>query len=567
MAAQALLESLFLDEGLVIAGLDPDPKPPAHRIEDFLDDLYPESEKDRESLTQARERVALIEGIEAKLSDWHWRMNHLYHIVNEKGEVVVFTMNYAQERLFRRLHDRNLVLKARQLGMTTGVMIFLLDAILFRDNVSCGVIAHGLREVADLFRKKILFAYDLLPDWLRALRPAVKRKAGELVLANGSSITVGVSLRSGTYQYVHISEFGKICRLYPQRAEEVVTGTLQTLHAGSVLFIESTAEGRQGYFHDYCQQGLSKLRTGRKLTRLDNRLHFFPWYEDGRYRLSAEDTERVPIPERLAAYFTQLEDVQGIELDACQRAWYVLKEEELGPKIKQEFPSTPEEAFEKSLEGAYYGNQLGLARQQGRVTSVRYNPSFPVHAVWDIGYNDCTAIWFIQILPTQTNLIRYYEHNGEGLAHYAAKVAEYQRKYGYRYAGFIAGHDIAHHDWSTGKTRADVAKETYAIKFEAAPLLGVNDGIELTRMLLNECYFDEAGCELGLTRLESYSKQWDAKRGCYKDNPLHDVNSNGADAFRYIAQWHPRYGAKRLRAVVSQSLSPAGQSAPVSRVR
>lgn len=568
MGARALLEELF-DVGIEV---DPSPAVSSTRTEDLLSDLFAETREDTDLKATAQREIDVVSELEARLSDRTWRLNNLYHVVNKKGQVVRFQMNDAQVKLFDRLHDRNIVLKSRQVGMTTGVMVYMLDAVMFQPNTSCGVIAHGLREVSDLFRKKILFAYDLLPEWLRTLRPAKKRTAGELVISHpggDSSITVGVSLRSGTYQYVHVSEFGKICRLYPQRAEEVITGTLQTLHEGSTLVIESTAEGRQGHFFDYAMAALGKARAGQKLTRLDNRLHFFPWYDDPDCVLSASEAEHVLVNERLQKYFDTLEDVHGAELNLFQKCWYVKKEEELGAKIKQEYPSTVDEAFEKTIEGAYYAQQLMAARQQGRILPVRYNPAFPLHAVWDIGYNDCTAIWFVQVLPTQTNVLRYYENNGEGLAHYSAKLREFQGKLGYRYAGFVAGHDIAHHDWSTGKTRKDVAAENYAIKFDAAPKLGVNDGIELSRMLLNECYFDESGCEQGLARLESYTKKWNATLGCYHDTPLHDINSNGADAFRYIAQWHARYGSKRLQLKnVNPAVAPGTTTrASVSRVR
>ncbi len=47
--------------------------------------------------------------------------------------------------------------------------------------------------------------------------------------------------------------------------------------------------------------------------------------------------------------------------------------------------------------------------------------------------------------------------------------------------------------------------------------------------------FDEEKCEEGITYLEGYRKEWDDKRGCWKDRPLHDNTSHGADAFRYFA--------------------------------
>lgn len=67
------------------------------------------------------------------------------------------------------------------------------------------------------------------------------------------------------------------------------------------------------------------------------------------------------------------------------------------------------------------------------------------------------------------------------------------------------------------------------------PKIGVNDGIEQVREILPLCVFDEAKCESGIACLENYRKEWDDKRGCWKDKPLHDWTSHGGDAFRYFA--------------------------------
>ena len=73
------------------------------------------------------------------------------------------------------------------------------------------------------------------------------------MLSNNSSIRVGTSLRSGTLQYLHISEYGKLCAQFPEKAREVRTGALNTVQAGQVVFIESTAEGQEGHFFDLCE--------------------------------------------------------------------------------------------------------------------------------------------------------------------------------------------------------------------------------------------------------------------------------------------------------------------------
>jgi hypothetical protein len=90
-------------------------------------------------------------------------------------------------------------------------------------------------------------------------------------------LSQSTSLRSGTLQYLHISEYGKLCAQYADKAREVRTGALNTLQAGQVVFIESTAEGKEGYFFELCEAGQAKQRMGARLTPLDFKFHFYPW--------------------------------------------------------------------------------------------------------------------------------------------------------------------------------------------------------------------------------------------------------------------------------------------------
>ena len=101
--------------------------------------------------------------------------------------------------------------------------------------------------------------------------PLISATASELMLANNSSIRVATSMRGGTLQYLHISEYGKLCAKFPEKAREVRTGALNTLQAGNVAFIESTAEGQEGHFFEICQQAQSRQRMGTAHSRLDFR--------------------------------------------------------------------------------------------------------------------------------------------------------------------------------------------------------------------------------------------------------------------------------------------------------
>ena len=141
------------------------------------------------------------------------------------------------------------------------------------------------------------------------------------------------------------------------------------------------------------------------------------------------------------------------------------------------------------------------------------------------------------------HIIDYYENSGEGLRHYMKILKDKAQNLGYEYAEHWAPHDIDNRELSgDGKSRKQIAKEgyeidgeKYSIKFNVAPRLNVDDGIESVRELLPICAFDSDRCAQGIASLEAYRKAWDDKNGCWKDKPLHDHASHAADAFRYFA--------------------------------
>ena len=92
-----------------------------------------------------------------------------------------------------------------------------------------------------------------------------------------------------------------------------------------------------------------------------------------------------------------------------------------------------------------------------------------------------------------------------------------------------------------GKKR--IRNKKYRAYFEIVPKLKIDDGIQLVREILPKCIFDES-MEYGISTLESYRKDWNDKLGCWRDSPLHDWSSHGADAFRYLAVTEQRNNTK-----------------------
>lgn len=468
------------------------------------------------------------------LKNRFWRLNHLYKIKDKNGKCVTFKMTPEQLEYFDGMHDRNVILKARQLGFTTEVCIIQLDLALFHKK-ECALIAHSLPDAERLFRNKTQYAYRLLPDDIKRANPLTKETTSEYVFDKGGSVTVSTSFRGGTLYSLHVSEFGKICAKYPEKAKEIVTGAFEAVPLGGKITLESTAEGRAGYFYDYCQDAEKAQLQGKELSNLDWKFFFFSWWKNPQYAIDPVEA----LPQRLVDYFAEMEAKHGVHLNERQKAWYYAKEKTLGDDMKREYPTIPAEAFQQSVEGAYYAKQFRWLYTNKRICKLPDNSHLPVHTFWDIGVGDSTVIWFVREVGSEYHIIDYYENSGEGLRHYMKVLKER----GYEYGEHWAPHDIDNREFSgDGKTRRQLASEgyevdgeTYSIEFNVVPKLSIDSGIESAREILPLCVFDEEKCAEGITHLEGYRKEWDDKRGCWKDKPLHDHTSNAGDGFRYFA--------------------------------
>lgn len=466
-----------------------------------------------------------------QLSDPLWRLSNLYYITDENGRTVLFRPNRAQRKLLRKLWNRNLILKARQQGFSTLIQLMMLDACLFTPNTQGGIILQTLEDAKALFRNKIKFAYDRLPETIKASNRLLTDSMFELQLENGSNLRCATSLRSGTFQFVHVSEMGKIARKFPDRAREIVTGTFPTVHQNGFLFVESTAEGRDGHFFRMVQEARAASERGVNLTKLDFRFHFFSWWEDRRNRLAPEG---VDIPARLSRYFDDLARDHCIKTDAEQRAWYVRREAELGDDMLREYPSTPDEAFAQSVEGAIYGRSMSLLRSQGRITRVDVLP-VPVNTFWDLGHNDINAIWFHQSAPMgEHRFIDYEEGFGLELEHYVKAV----RSRGYLMGKWFLPHDAEHKRVAYGSARDRLVElgvpEADIVIVERCESL--TNAIEQTRKMLRYAWIDAQRCEAGIKHLDNYQWKWNKATGAWLREPLHNEASNGADAIRQWAQ-------------------------------
>lgn len=470
--------------------------------------------------------------LKKSLQDRRWRLNNLYYIKDEMGKKILFRMNNVQEELHDNLWFFNIVPKARQLGITTFFTILYLDQVLFGKNQTATIIAHTESDMKKIFRTKIKFAWDNMHPWIKQnIGSPNTNTANEISFPNGGVISVALSSRSDTVQFLHISEFGKICRKYPEKAEEIVTGAINSVHAGCMVSIESTAEGREGYFYDFSMKAEQRRLQGVELTELDFKIFFFPWYIDKRYKM---DDATFVIPQEMKDYFKTLQMKHKIKLTDGQMRWYTKKKEINKDKMFAEYPSTLDEAFRVSTEGAYYNKEMARVYLEQRIGMFPIRDSVPVDTWWDLGMNDYNVIIFTQTIGPSIFIVDLYYNSGYKLAHYV----EIMKDKNYTYGKHILPHDVEVRDMSSGKTRKHTLYELGLSNIMVSKKIGRNDGIEQVRGKFSRFYFDEAKTKKLYEAMGNYRKGWDARLGQFKDAPLHDENSHFADAMRTgIVSW------------------------------
>lgn len=272
-------------------------------------------------------------------------------VENEDGIKVPFILRDEQVDFYIEICEQKLsgkpiradVLKARQLGFSTLIAGIIFSQVLFKPGMKAAIIADIAEHATNLFNKYIFF-YESLPDDIKQRLPKEKSNAKELVIKqpNGQFSSIRIMVqgdsagRSGTYQYLHLSE----CAFW-DNLKETLTSLLQTVsntNLNSMVFLETTANGVNDY----------KLRWDEDYAGNTSYLAlFFGWKR--KYRVKERDLRDYFKPDWL------VDLIERENLDECQAQWYYDKWLEFSKDLdllRQEFPSNPVEAFITS------GNQV-----------------------------------------------------------------------------------------------------------------------------------------------------------------------------------------------------------------
>ncbi len=215
---------------------------------------------------------------------------NLLLVRTREGRPAPLRANGVQRAFERRRGQRNIVLKARQMGLTTWAAArFFLKTITQPGTLTLEV-AHSQESAEEIFRIVHRFL-DWLPEALREgpLRTS-QSNVRQIVFPEMDAQYRVVSAgdrnagRGLTVQNLHCSELAR----WPGDPAETLAGLQAAMAPGAELILESTPDGVGGCFHEEWQKA---PETG--MVR-----HFFPWWLERRYRAEAVDEASLTDEER-----------------------------------------------------------------------------------------------------------------------------------------------------------------------------------------------------------------------------------------------------------------------------
>ena len=193
-------------------------------------------------------------------------------------------------------------------------------------------------------------------------------------------------------------------------------------------------------------------------------------------------------------------------------------------------------SFEAAILGAYYGQEMRRITDLDRITDIEYDPMFPCHTAWDLGFNDSTSIWWFQVVHGEIRVLDHHSSNGQAIPYYTGLIKQKEEEFNYTYGIHWLPHDAKAKTLASGGKSIieQIATKIDIKQLKIVPNLSLQDGIQATRLALNRTWFHNR-CEEGIECLRQYQREWDDDKKVFRDRPKHDWTSHSADAMRYLA--------------------------------
>lgn len=205
-------------------------------------------------------------------------------------------------------------------------------------------------------------------------------------------------------------------------------------------------------------------------------------------------------------------------------------------------------SWDATIRGAYFSNSLLLAHKEERIGSFPAMSMLPVYTGWDLGYDDDTTIWFVQVSEGKVYLIDYYEDRQKGMAHYVAVIRKKANDNQWRMGANFVPHDANNKNPGTAKSPMMIARELgMPMRLVERPAKKIH-GIHVVRHMFPRFHFNAQACKQGLKHLSEYRPQYDEHNDVYSLQPLRNSATHGADALQtFCLGWMRSFEEEGLR--------------------
>lgn len=259
-----------------------------------------------------------------------WLIERMLHIRPKAGGIELLRLNRTQREYSQSCGKRNIVLKARQLGITTYIAARFFLQTITRPGTVAVQVAHTQESAEAMFTIVRRF-WEKLPVGLHkgALMPSranVRQLVFPLLDSEYRVETADANAGRGmTIHYLHCSEVSR----WPRDASETLASLRAAVAPGGEIVLESTPNGAAGVFYDEWQRAPEIGQTR----------HFFPWWFEKQYRQAA-NAEALRV---LTAEEAQLKNQH--RLDDEQIAWRRAQWASLTRLARQEYAEDANTCF------------------------------------------------------------------------------------------------------------------------------------------------------------------------------------------------------------------------------
>lgn len=375
-------------------------------------------------------------------------MNHLYKIQTKDSRLVQFKRNLAQWDLDQQRSNRDMILKARQLGFTTECSINLLDETMTKPHTSSAIVAHERDKVTKIF-EIVKRAFDYFPD---ELKPKVSYdNRNEIYFPElDSKIFVTMDTRGETIHNLHISEVAFLKSDVAIR----MAGILESVPSTGRITLETTANGAFGYFYKEWEDPNSEFKK-----------HFYNWLWDPTYNEETPltlDELHSEYKEHVMRYGLIPDLYERFSLTKEQFFFYIKKVRRHKELVVQEYPTTALEAFLSSGRNVFHMRDL-----QKHVMKTPIGYKWTDVAIWEDPLKDMRYVIGCDVaegMGGDYSVIEVFNaDSGEQAAEYVSnsvapdRLAHYLYELGKHYNNAYINIEVNNH----GRATVDAIKRRY----------------------------------------------------------------------------------------------------------